>query len=416
MSLIGDAGETDASLPPGRFGLLLRAALDLSVEHDPDRILDQVVRSAAAVAGARYAALGVYGRDGTIERFVHHGVTDATVEEIGHYPTGEGLLGALIVSDGPIRLADLTRDRRAYGFPPHHPEMHAFLGVPLRVGDRRYGNLYVTEKLDGTTFDVQDEHLMVTLASFAAAAIEGTRLVSAEWERARALADLAAAGQRIRSRAETLARVIDAQEAERARVARDLHDQIGQALTSVLLGLRLVDGSLSSDQPDLAEVRSRSAEVRSLVADALEEVRRLAFELRPTVLDDIGLVAALQRLADDTTARHDVAVELTFHGLSDDERLPADHETVVYRVVQEALTNVCRHAQATRVAVDVRNRHDQLQASVTDDGIGFALDAVRSGSLGLAGMHERAELVGGNLEIDSASGAGTRVVLKVPGG
>lgn len=390
-----------------RYDALLDAALDLAAEHDLDQILERMVRCAADVAGARYSALGVYDHAGRIERFVHHGVDEDTVARIGRLPEGRGLLGEVIVADGPIRLPDLTADPRSGGFPPHHPAMHSFLGVPVRLGNRRFGNLYLTEKLGGGEFDADDERLVVTLAAFAAAAIDAALLVSAERE-------LAAAEERARADRDMLSRVIGAQEAERARVARDLHDQIGQSLTSVLLGLRLVIDSLAEDQPDLADARAHADEVRTLVAGALGEVRQLAFELRPTVLDDVGLVAAVRRLAADLAGRHRVQVQVALGGLHDDSRFAAELETVVYRVVQEALTNVARHAGASHATISIAVDDGRLRAEVVDDGVGFEPPAGRAASLGLAGMNERASLVGGRVEITSMPAAGTTVRLEVP--
>ncbi|MFP5327379.1 MAG: GAF domain-containing sensor histidine kinase [Acidimicrobiia bacterium] len=390
-----------------RFDALLHGALELTAEHDLDHILDRMVRCAAEVAGARYAALGVYDAAGRIERFVHHGLDDETVARIGHFPEGRGLLGEVIVADGPIRLTDISADPRSCGFPANHPDMRSFLGVPVRVGERRFGNLYLTEKRDGGQFDEEDERLVVTLAAFAAAAVEAALLVSTERE-------LAAAHERSRAQQEMLARVIDAQESERARVARDLHDQIGQSLTSVLLGLRLVDGSLSNEAPDVHDARTHTDEVRALVAHALDEVRQLAFELRPTVLDDVGLVAAVRRLAGDLSERFGVPIDLDLDAVDDEARLPSEIETVVYRIVQEALTNVARHAEATRASVEIAVNGDGVSVMIIDDGVGFAVGPGPLRSLGLAGMNERASLVGGRLDVASTPGEGTTVVLEVP--
>jgi signal transduction histidine kinase len=396
-----------------RLELLLRAALELAAEHELDQVLDRVVRSAATVANARYAALGIYDAEGRIERFIHCGLDEGTAARIGDLPRGHGLLGEVIVANGPMRLADLGSDRRSCGFPPHHPPMRTFLGVPVRVAGRRYGNLYLTEKDGGQEFGPEDEQLVVTLAAFAACAIEATQLVAAERGRATALTALVAAEERTRAQREVLARVIDAQEAERARVSRDLHDQIGQALTSVLLGLRLVDGSTSRGEEGPDAIGERLTEVRELVASALDEVRQLAFELRPTVLDDVGLAAALKRLTGDLGRRCDVPFEVRFDGLDDDRRLPPDIETVVYRVVQEALTNIARHAGATTASLQITVSRGGLHATVADDGVGFVVpDAERS--LGLAGMGERASLVGGQVTVTSAPGRGTTVALDVP--
>jgi len=392
----------------------MQSALELSAEHEVDQVLDRVVRCAATVAGAEYAALGVYDSSGRIERFVHHGLDAEAVARIGPLPEGRGLLGELIVTDGPIRLADIGADPRSCGFPHHHPPMRSFLGVPVRVAGRRYGNLYLTEKVGGREFDADDEQLVVTLAAFAACSIEAALLVAAEHDRAAAMAELAAAQERARAQREVLTLVIEAQEAERARVSRDLHDQIGQALTSVLLGLRLVDGALPEDRDDLAEVRERTGEVRELVTQALDEVRQLAFDLRPTVLDDVGLVAAVSRLADDLSRRSGIRVELAMAGLDDESRLPSAVETVVYRVVQEALTNVARHAEASLASIAIEVEVKAVRAVIADDGVGFVVGDGPPRSLGLGGMVERASLIGGLVGIASTPSEGTTVTLEVP--
>lgn len=392
-----------------RSTALLRAALALSEHRELAEVLSLILTSARSLAGARYAALAVYDENGEIETFVHQGVDDATASQVGAPPRGHGLLGELIIAGGPIRLEDIRADPRFGGFPAHHPEMRTFLGVPVATSRRRYGNLYLGDKEAGQTFDEEDERLLGTLAAFAAAAIENVQLLEAE-------RDLAAARERDRVRTEMLSQVIDAQEAERSRVARDLHDEIGQSLTSVLLGLRLVEDSLARPGPDVEDCRQRTAEVRELVAEALRQARTLAFDLRPTVLDDLGLVAAARRLVEEVGAKGRPAVDLAVHGLDDDSRLAPEVETVVYRVVQEALTNVVRHAAASSASVVIARDGGRLRAVVEDDGDGFDLGAAHRPSLGLGGMSERAALVGGSLQIDAAAGRGTTVRLEVPVG
>jgi len=213
---------------------------------------------------------------------------------------------------------------------------------------------------------------------------------------------------------ELLVRTIAAQESERKRLSRDLHDDIGQALTSVLLGLRLVEQSLEAPGVDVDAARRRSAELRVVVADALRRARRLAFDLRPTVLDDIGLAPALDRLAAEVAERTGLAVEVDI-GLRSDQRLGPETETVVYRVVQEALANVARHAHATQVSITVVGLGDMVRTLVEDDGDGFDVTAPSPrGHLGLDGMDERARLVDGLLRVSSTLGEGTTVMLEVP--
>jgi signal transduction histidine kinase len=395
---------------PERLRTLLRAALELSAPHDRDDVLGGIVASAAEVAGARYAALGIYDGSGRLATFVHHGIDADTVQAIGEYPRGRGLLGEVIIADAPVRLADLSVDARSVGFPPGHPPMRTFLGVPVLRAGRRYGNLYLTEKVGGVPFDDTDEALVTTLAAFAAGAIESAELLDSE--RSRATAD-----EQARARRELLGQVIAAQEAERARVSRDLHDDVGQALTSVLLGLRLLEDSLIRPDVDPTDARRRVEELRELVADGLRRARQLAFDLRPTVLDDVGLAAALHRLTEDVASRTGLPVDLDAYALGPEERLSPELETVIYRVVQEALTNVVRHASATTASVALACSGGLLRVLIEDDGAGF--DPQRGPTrphLGIEGMLERAELVGGTVSVTSAVGSGTTVVLEVPRG
>lgn len=395
---------------PERLRTLLRAAVELSAPHERDEVLQRIVDSAAIVAGARYVALGVYDGSGRLTTFVHHGIAPAIVQEIGEYPHGRGLLGDVIVADAPLRLADLHADPRSIGFPPGHPPMRAFLGVPIRRAGRRYGNLYLTDKVDAAPFDDTDEALVTALAAFAAGAIETAELLASERSRA-------AAEEQSRSRRELLGQVIAAQEAERARVSRDLHDDVGQSLTSVLLGLRLVEDSLADPDVMPFDVRRRLADLRELVADGLRRARQLAFDLRPTILDDVGLTAALQRLTDSIAARSGLRIDLDIGGLAPDERLPTAIETVIYRVVQEALTNIVRHAIATTASVALAGRDGSVRVFIEDDGIGFDPEQTSTHDhLGIEGMLERADLVGGTVSVTSTRGAGTTIVLEVPRG
>jgi len=214
-------------------------------------------------------------------------------------------------------------------------------------------------------------------------------------------------------RSQLLAKVIAAQEEERKRIARELHDEAGQALTSILLGLKdLEDSSVTSSH------KSKAADLRGLTAETLDLMRGMALELRPSTLDDLGLVAALQRYVADYGRKH--ALDADFHpgGLSD-ARLRPQTETALYRIAQEALTNVVRHSGARSVSVLLDRRDGHAILVVEDDGKGFDVEQVRrSGTparkLGLLGMEERAALVGGVLTIESRPGRGTAVFVEVP--
>ena len=204
--------------------------------------------------------------------------------------------------------------------------------------------------------------------------------------------------------------VLTAHEAERKRIARELHDDTAQALTSILVRLRLLERSTKDP-----EVLVNVGELHELTAGALDSVRRMAMDLRPAALDDLGLVPALRAYADKYSRNWPLGVDVRVDGLS--TRLPPDVELVLYRVVQEALYNVAKHASASIVQVSLTSRPDQVVLNVKDNGVGFDQSggARRSGSgLGLFGMRERLALVGGDLIVQSARDKGTKITARVP--
>lgn len=205
--------------------------------------------------------------------------------------------------------------------------------------------------------------------------------------------------------------VLTAQEAERLRIARELHDDAAQALTYMLIRLKVAQ---RSDSPE--EVRGTLEELHQLTLKTLDDIRRLALELRPAALDDLGLVAALETHVADYSKRVGIPVSFRVSGL--EERLPREVEVVVYRVVQEALTNIAKYAHAAQVEVELaRGAEGGLRLSVKDDGKGFDLAALknsRTRGLGLFGMEERVSLVGGRIQWNSAPGKGTEVLAWIP--
>ncbi|KKM09492.1 hypothetical protein SY88_17905 [Clostridiales bacterium PH28_bin88] len=219
--------------------------------------------------------------------------------------------------------------------------------------------------------------------------------------------------QKEKMRIQLLGKVITAQEEERQRIARELHDQTGQVLTTLAIGLKML-----AEADDLKKVRYQAEELRSILARTQEDIHDLALELRPSVLDDLGLEAALQRYTRECSRKWGIEVDFHSTGL-DGIRLVPELETTVYRIVQEALTNIARHAEADNVSVIFERQADALVAIIEDDGKGFEVEKVLSSpskdkKLGLFGMQERANLIGGTLTIESEPGSGTTIYVSVP--
>ena len=537
-----------------RLRAVLDAAISVTSELTIDAVLERVVEAAAELTDAQYAALGVIDRTGTgLESFVTTGFDPETIAAIGEPPHGRGILGVLIRDAVPLRLPELGADPRSVGFPPNHPTMNTFLGVPVLLRGVAYGNLYLTEKVGGGEFTEEDQEIVQLLAAQAAVAIENARLYASTTRWMNQLESLAEVGNAlateielprllelvvtrlgglidarlvfiampqpagelaietiagegaeryvgrpldpmrsksarvlerrrservdsliddpevdqatarqmgaraglwvplvVRDRAigvlvaqdkqpsdprftdedvriaeafaeraavaidlskrvasDALRRVVSGQELERQRLARELHDETGQALTSILLGLRAVD-----DAADKDESRRAILSVRELVVETLHDVRRLAVELRPKVLDDFGLVAALERLAE--TYNEQTALAIHLEATLGQTRLPAEVETALYRIVQEALTNVIKHAHAQTVSVVLTKKGESVAVIVEDDGRGFDQTQGSGEGLGLIGMQERIALLDGRVAVESSEGQGSTLSVEVP--
>jgi signal transduction histidine kinase len=374
--------RAEAQAARDRLAALDGATVAIAQELSLERVLQLIVDSVRPLVGARYAALGIPDQSGRMDRFITSGVSDETRRAIGHPPRGLGLLGEIIREARSVRVADLASDPRSVGFPPHHPPMTTFLGVPVRVEGRAVGNLYLTEKSDGRLFSADDERLVETFARHAGLAIHNARM----HEELRRMAVLQ----------------------ERERIAQDLHDGTIQSLYAVGLSLEDTVEALAAD-PDGAARRIDHA-IDSLHA-TIRQIREFIMGLDPDALATVDLLAGLADVAEEFERSTLIAVELdTEPGVLVDP----DETLQLIQLTREAMSNVARHADASRVTVKVEERHDRLRLSIIDDGHGFdPAGAPLPGHHGLTNMRARAEALGGSLDIQSDAATGTRVVFEM---
>ena len=401
IALERDMARAQADAEHARATSLVSAGIVLSAELNLDDVLQRLVDTACEVLSAKYAALGVLDTDGTaLANFVTSGLSIEQRDSIGELPRGRGLLGLLITEPHALRVASIADDARSAGFPAGHPSMTTFLGVPIRVGAKVFGNLYLTDTLDGRPFTAEDELVALTLAAQAAVAIGNAQRYSEQEQSA-----LQASRERERATADGLRRAIEAQEAERARIARELHDEAGQELTALALQLRAMDDHVT-DEPG----RAHLAAVRHALARTSTNLRALAIELRPSGLKDHGLASAIERQAARVQESSGIAIDVAVAAIPDG--LDDTFEIALFRVVQEALTNVVRHSGAKRASVVASLRAGKLRVVIEDDGKGFDPSAPTD-RLGLAGIRERIQLLGGGLRIESARRVGTTVIVEL---
>ncbi len=356
-------------------------------ETDVSRLLDLVATRLRELVRARLVTIALPNHEGDL-------IVRATAGE-----GGEELVELRLEREGSKagRVLDRRRSERIDSLIEDlevDQEVSRRLGartglyVPMLVRDRPIGVITAHDKQGSDArFSDEDVRLAETFAARAAVAVDLSERVASD----------------------ALRRVVSAQELERQRLARELHDETGQALTSILLGLKRVEDATSA-----SEASEAAGELRDLVVTTLQDVRRLAVELRPKALDDFGLVSALERLVE--TFHEQTGIEVDLEPRLGEDRLPFDVETTLYRITQEALTNVVKHAQAKHVSIVLTRRDGSVSAVIEDDGRGFSSVSSNEDGLGLLGMRERISLVGGRLDVESSPGSGTTLSIEVPAG
>jgi nitrate/nitrite-specific signal transduction histidine kinase len=366
------------------------AGLDVAGRLELDDVLQKVVDNARELIGARYGALSVPSPGGSIEAFITSGLSREERELIGPLPVGHGLLSVVLEQRQPLRLADLTRDPRSVGVPANHPRMRSLLAVPIASGARVLGNLYLTEKQHAPEFSREDEQTLTRFATQAALAIDNARLH-------RGVRELAIAE-------------------ERDRIGREMHDSLAQVLGYVITKAQAVQEYLRRDQTDraVAQLGQLSDAAKAAYADVREGILALRTSLGP----DVSFRQALSEYIKQWTEQSGVHATLEMD-VEDRQLLPPTAELQLLRIVQEALTNVRKHAGAQRVSVRITADRSCVQVVIADDGRGFVVDGpqvrdARQPHFGLSTMRERAESVAGSLGVTSALNQGTRVVVRIP--
>jgi len=370
-------------LDPERLQALVEAMLLIDEDLDLSVVLRSIVRRATELVGARYGALGVLdpGHIGLSE-FVTVGVSDEVKDAIGALPEGKGILGVLIRDPRPLRLADLHEHEMSVGFPPGHPAMRSFLGVPVLVRGEVFGNLYLCEKETGGEFTEIDEDVVSALALAAGLAIDKARLYT-------------------RMRELTLSE-------ERERIARNLHDTVIQRLFAVGLALQGVTRLLG--RPEAEDRLQLSIDD---LDETIRQIRTTIFAIsRPSRVTGGGLRSEILDLTDEAAGRLGLDVRVDFDGPIDSSVgiEIAEHLLVTLR---EAISNVVRHARASTVEVDVKVDESSLLLRVIDDGVGIDAATAAAGGRGLSNLAERAKLLGGSCQVSARARRGTELTWQV---
>ncbi len=380
---MGPMEAVDSTLDQERLERLIEVGRALVAERNPETVIELALSAALELTGARYAALGVLDSTRTeLARFTTAGMDQATIAGIGDRPSGRGLLGLLIEDPRPIVVDDLSEHPDSYGFPPGHPPMKSFLGVPVKIHGKAWGNLYLTDKKNGG-FGPVDEKSAEVLAEWIAIAVHNARSVAAESVRLS----------------------FEAAERERRKWARELHDETLQNLA----GLRvLLSGARrhAETEPCIETIDSSIERVDETIA----EMRRLIADLRPAALDQLGvgpaLTALIERVESESNVAIDLRLDFAVRANTGGGRLVPQLEDTIYRLVQESLNNAVRHGGAQRAIVEVFEDDGQITVRVVDDGSGFDPDAPRSG-YGLIGMRERVSLADGELDVSTGPNGST---------
>jgi len=364
---------------PDDLLLLIERTSYIVEQVDMQTLLNSTIDTAMELTSARYGALGVVDRHGVISEFHHRGVSQSVADGIGDAPVGRGVLGDISHHGGVVRVEDITEHSGYTGMPSDHPHMSSFLGVPVKVRDKIFGNLYVTEKPGG--FDEQDELAMKALAVAAGAGIDSIYM-------SQELRDTA-----IRE--------------DRDRIAREVHDSVIQNLFAVGLGLQTHAAGEDGD----SNMRAAMEDAAVAIDTSIAELRRLIYDLHGDLPRRALLATEIEELVDRLGGAYEVPVIVSVSGTVPE--LDASLLDDVLQIVTEGVSNALRHSGARSIEVSLSADERSLLLTITDDGHGFDVANATSG-LGLTNMRTRTTRAGGELGIESDHARGTSVEARIP--
>jgi signal transduction histidine kinase len=400
-------------------------SIELSGLRDVDSVLDVALRHCLELTGSQFGFIGLGGiHPEAMEIAAIHGFHPSAdfFERHRLIPLRPNVFANAVLQNRPVRSEDAGADPGRVGQPAGHPLVTTFLGVPLRLNDEPIGMIGVANRPDPYTDDHQ--RLLLTYAGQVAIIIDNAqlyeRLERANEDLERTISERtaqlretgAALAEKATELGRALAETVDAQERERQRIARDLHDGINQLLIGAML--ELTSGRRRVERGALDESRAAFEEAQDLLRRVEGEIRRVVHDLHPQVLEGLGLAAASRRLVDEFASQSNVRCEIAISG--DLTGLPARTEASAFRILQESIHNVASHADARHVDVRLDVRDGHMRMEVSDDGQGFDSGAIRTdnGHLGLLSMRQRAEMLEGRFEIESTPGNGTTIRVLLP--
>jgi signal transduction histidine kinase len=405
---------------------LYHLAVELSGLRGVDNVLDVALRQCLTLTGSQFGFIGLVNQEATaLEIAAIQGFHPTEEFFAGHrvIPLRPSIFAIAVLENRPARSLDARFDPRRIGQPSGHPEVRTFLGVPLRLNDEPIGMIGVANRAG--PYQDGHERLLLTYAAQIAIVIRNAQLyerlanTNAELERkvVERTSQLHEASHELSRKAADLKKALEetvqAQENERQRIARDVHDGLNQLLIGALL--ELTSGQKRIELGQLEAARESLESSQSILRSVETEIRRVVHDLHPPMLEGLGLPAAIRRLCEQFESYSGIGCRTFVDG--ETARMPGHAEITVYRIAQEALHNVLVHARAEKVEVDLLFEPDGLRLEVRDNGVGFDPEFVRSapnGHIGLVSMRQRAESLGGELQLESSQGSGTTVRALVP--
>lgn len=380
MELSDKSPQEDVTLLLSYLKAITSLAMHAAEAETLGEVLERIAEASRQLVRARYAALGIPDGKGGLEYFMFAGLDKIEAHAIGRLPQGRGLLGAIMAERQPIRLEHIKDDPRSVGFPPNHPHMDRFLGVPIIVGELLFGMLYLTDRYDGRPFTEQDQWLIEMMASYAALAIAGARL---------------------REQRERLTLL-----EERDRISMELHDGVIQSLYAIGMQIQLMRVTQKVHPDDLVPIMDSLNSV-------IEDIRGYIQNLNTRNYQNRSIAECLNDIVNRLHIPQHIKVEID----APEGEMPFTPTTyeALSQMANEAISNIIRHADATQIQLSVNQSKGIFELIIEDNGRGFETAEVRPGSgLGLRNIQQRARLHGGAVTINSSAGHGTRVVLSLP--